>query len=328
MLLIANFSTIICAPKDMRNIIIHKMTYEVTHVNIVVNEPNLAPNPSFEEGDTMPSGWTNYPGTDLIYHWDNNCAYSGEKSVGVLNLTNTTDPLNSGWITTDFISVDYEINEYIFSGWVKFIGIPHENQCAVLSIKEYDINYQFLSYRGIACEFTSEWQNISIDTIPSNETKYIKLQLGQVLFYPSTEPDPSIEVRFDDLFFGVWNTIPNTPTISGKTQGKAQTVFNYAIKTIDPNQDDVKYFIDWGDNTTTTTDYYKSGEEINVSHIWGLVGNYSVRVKALDEHYAWSDWVTLEVIIPRNKVIDNPLLRFFEVHPLLYKIFQLLFKGL
>ena len=31
---------------------------------------------------------------------------------------------------------------------------------------------------------------------------------------------------------------------------------------------------------------------------------------------------------PRNKAINNPIQRFFENHPLLFKMFQLLFKQL
>ncbi|MCU0851336.1 MAG: hypothetical protein MUC80_08745, partial [Candidatus Thermoplasmatota archaeon] len=49
--------------------------------------PNLAPNPSFEDGETMPTGWTYTPNSTGMYTWDSAYALSGEKSVGLLNLT-------------------------------------------------------------------------------------------------------------------------------------------------------------------------------------------------------------------------------------------------
>ena len=89
------------------------------------------------------------------------------------------------------------------------------------------------------------------------------------------------------------NNPPNTPTITGETNGTIRTSYDYTIQTTDPDQDDVKYYIDWGDNTTTITGFYESGEEIIVSHTWDTKGTYNVKVKAIDEYYAESDWATL-----------------------------------
>ena len=51
-------------------------TNEIPFANVAGMGTNLAPNPSFEEGDTMPSGWTYEPDTNGIYHWDSNYAHS------------------------------------------------------------------------------------------------------------------------------------------------------------------------------------------------------------------------------------------------------------
>ena len=77
-------------------------TGENPHENVARMEPNLAPNPSFEEGDTIPTGWTYSSDTNGIYTWDSAYAYSGEKSIGVLNLTGDIYPPYMMWITTDF----------------------------------------------------------------------------------------------------------------------------------------------------------------------------------------------------------------------------------
>jgi hypothetical protein len=107
------------------------------------------------------------------------------------------------------------------------------------------------------------------------------------------------------------NQPPNTPTMTGETHGRVRTLYDYTIKTADLDQDDVRYEIDWGDNTTQTTDLNESGEEIIISHIWGIEGNYSIRVKAIDEYGAESDWATLTVTMPYS--FNRPILQFLEL---------------
>jgi len=107
------------------------------------------------------------------------------------------------------------------------------------------------------------------------------------------------------------NQNPNTPTINGETNGKIRTSYNYTIQTTDPYKDDVKYHIDWGDNTNTTTVFYESGKEIIVPHTWNKKGTYSVKVKAIDDYYAESDWGTLTVTMPTS--YNQPLLKFLEL---------------
>ncbi len=104
---------------------------------------------------------------------------------------------------------------------------------------------------------------------------------------------------------------PNIPTIAGETNGDIQTSYDYTIQTTDPDQDDVKYQIDWGDNTTTISGLNESGEEIIVAHTWSIKGTYSIKVKAIDENYAESDWATLTVTMPCS--YNKPIPQFLEL---------------
>ncbi|RLF41318.1 MAG: hypothetical protein DRN12_03515, partial [Thermoplasmata archaeon] len=97
------------------------------------------------------------------------------------------------------------------------------------------------------------------------------------------------------------NDPPEKPTITGPTQGKPGEELEYNIKTTDPDGDDVYYYIDWGDNTTSDwIGPYKSGEKVTVSHTWDAEGYYIIKVKAKDPDGEESDWQWLKVSMPYN----------------------------
>ena len=71
---------------------------------------------------------------------------------------------------------------------------------------------------------------------------YIKISVGQDYFYPTIKPDPTVEVRFDDVYFGLFNNSPpDAPSIKGPTCGVVNMSYNYSITTTDPDGDDVYY---------------------------------------------------------------------------------------
>jgi hypothetical protein len=111
--------------------------------------------------------------------------------------------------------------------------------------------------------------------------------------------------------FTVINTPPNTPTITGTTNGKNKVIYDYVIKTTDPEENKVKYYIDWADGTHNMTDFYQSGEEISISHKWDTKGNYGVKVQAIDEYWATSNWATLTVTMPYS--YDKSVPWFFDL---------------
>ncbi len=124
----------------------------------------------------------------------------------------------------------------------------------------------------------------------------------------------------------VVNDPPTIPGIDGPASGKAGTEYDYTFVSTDPDGDQIKYIIDWGDNTTDTTELYDSGVVVTVSHTWSEKGDYIIKAKAVDEHDGESDWGTLEVTMPRNKILTNPFLQllewFMNRFPLLEQIFQ------
>ncbi|MBN1860526.1 MAG: hypothetical protein JW840_03600 [Candidatus Thermoplasmatota archaeon] len=294
--------------------------YEFPHGNVL--GPNLAPNPSFEDGDAMPVGWMYDTNTTGIYHWDPTYAHSGVKSIGILNLSNNSNSSYLSWSTIDFISVDCKNYSYLFSTWFKFIEVPPECHFVMVRINEYDANHQIIGTTGIGLGGIThtDWMDFGTLTHYDN-TSYVKPEVG-LLYSLSGEPNPLNEIRFDDVNFSIWTTAPNKPTITGETHGKVRTSYNYTITTTDPDQNNVQYFIQWGDNTTTMTDFFESGEEIIINHTWNVKGTYNIKVRAKDDHAKNSDWATLEVTMPLSYEPQFPFLtwlleRFPNAFPLL-----------
>ena len=115
---------------------------------------------------------------------------------------------------------------------------------------------------------------------------------------------------------------PSIPSINGPTSGKVRVKYTFFISAIDPDDNDVYYLIDWGDNTSNYwIGPFESGEEISVSHKWLKQGNFEIRIKARNTIGAVSDWGTLTITIPRDKATYNILFwRLVERFPILQKI--------
>jgi len=123
----------------------------------------------------------------------------------------------------------------------------------------------------------------------------------------------------------ITNDPPNKPTINGPTRGDAGKYYNYTFVSEDPDETEVRYYIDWGDGQITEwAGWYVSGEVATFGHIWSKRGWFTIRAKAVDGYNEESDWATLRVRMPRNKglFISHPLLnwlleRFPNAFPIL-----------
>ena len=121
----------------------------------------------------------------------------------------------------------------------------------------------------------------------------------------------------------IGNLGPNTPEISGPTSGKVRTALEYTFTATDPNEDNLYYFIRWGDGSTE--DWfgpYTSGQEVKMSHSWKKEGNWIIEAKVKDISGLESDWARLEISIPRtrqsfNQLLTNILQRFPIINTLI-----------
>ena len=102
------------------------------------------------------------------------------------------------------------------------------------------------------------------------------------------------------------NTPPNVPEITGPNSGKPGNEYLYNIQTTDAQGQNIYYFVDWGDNTTTDwLGPYVSGTLIHVTHSWTTRGDYTIRVKAKDTMLSESDWGTLQITMPMDDSLEG-----------------------
>ena len=105
--------------------------------------------------------------------------------------------------------------------------------------------------------------------------------------------------------FGSGNVPPDKPSISGPSNGKIGETYSYTFTAIDRNNDNLFYYIKWGDGTRTGwIGPYHSGETITLNHTWNRRGSFVIQAKAKDIYGLESDWSALEVSMPKN---NNPI---------------------
>ena len=107
---------------------------------------------------------------------------------------------------------------------------------------------------------------------------------------------------------GATSGAPSSPQINGKTSGKANSEYDYSFISFDPTDDNVFYYIEWGDGEIEEwIGPYNSGEQITINHSWRKDGSYIIRTKAKDVDDKESGWSILEVSMPKRKIVDNLL---------------------
>jgi hypothetical protein len=120
------------------------------------------------------------------------------------------------------------------------------------------------------------------------------------------------------------NVPPSVPVITGPVNGTPGHEYLYNLVSDDPEGQNIFYFVDWGDNTTTGwLGPYVPGSTIHVTHSWAVKGTYPVKVKAKDTMGGESDWGTINVIMPTeykfsfNAFLEHLLGMFPHMFPIL-----------
>lgn len=97
---------------------------------------------------------------------------------------------------------------------------------------------------------------------------------------------------------------------SGPTEGEVGEEYTFTVSATDPNDDQIFYMLDWGDEISDWKGPYDSGETIEETHTWMEQGTYRIRVKSKDIYNAessWSSGVDITITTPLPELnIDAP----------------------
>jgi glutaredoxin len=111
------------------------------------------------------------------------------------------------------------------------------------------------------------------------------------------------------------NVAPTIPDITGKTNIKVNTEYEYTFVSTDDNDDDIYIYVTWGDGTTSDwIGPYSSGESVVLTHTWENKGDFTIQAKAKDPFDAESGWGNLEISVPTSQS-SQPIVFTFGLFP-------------
>lgn len=120
---------------------------------------------------------------------------------------------------------------------------------------------------------------------------------------------------------------PDIPSINGPTRGNPGKEYDFIFKSVDPDGDDLYYYIEWGDGQIEEwIGPHASNVDVIVSHKWSEKDTYTIRAKVKDDCDMESDWGELTVAMPRSKTVNTPFLKFLENYPDLFPILRILLQ--
>lgn len=122
---------------------------------------------------------------------------------------------------------------------------------------------------------------------------------------------PEKTISFSLIGIDAPNNPPQAPVISGPTTGIAGTSYTFSFVSADPDNDEVKYGVDWTGGTTVTQWVPGSGfvaDEIsqNGSKSWSTPGTYTFKVKAEDIKGGVSEWTSYTITINEAPLPEDP----------------------
>jgi Peptidase family M28/PKD domain len=171
------------------------------------------------------------------------------------------------------------------------------------------------------------------DGLSTGSDHYYFWQNGyDAIFYHNYEPDPYYHsaqdtIEHNNLSYAVKNTRlilatlaglaeiqsspPERPILTGPSIGIINGIYTYDATSTDPENEDIFYYFDWGDGTTTGwLGPYPSGQHITAEKSWTAAGTYLIQVQARDINQITSEWsVPLMMTILPNHPPQAPTIQ-------------------
>ena len=217
--------------------------------------------------------------------------------------------------------------EIIYSGFCYSAGLSYvpgtDNMYISVGAAEF---YSGASY---SLDGGYSWTDFTeMEDIQMMECDFVENGIGWAGSFNDID-DPSIEGMFK--YIPPENQPPSAPKIDGPGRGSAGTSYEYTFTSTDPDDDQVSYYIKWGDGDESGwTALQASGEPgYTESHTWDKQDEYTITAKARDENGYEGPEAKYYVIMPRSRIISSsPFLKFIQQFPNLVPIMRLLLQQL
>ncbi len=266
----------------------------------------------WKDDATIPNGGYWIVKNSLSEEWGYNGFFNIE--YGSLNIDNS-----------QIIWVDY--NPANYSNWVPVAQINGSTQGHVNQEMIFNGSNSF-DHEGRIVKYSWNFGDGTTETGVTVTHTYTQPDIYPVILWV-TDNVTNVGYQKKWIYIDKENHPPQTPTLTGRQQGKNGTAYSYTFSTNDPDGDDVEYYLNWGDDywfggAAGWLGPFVSGEEITLEKTFMEKGNYTIRVKAQDEYGAESEWATLSVSMPKSKAINTPLFlqKLFQRFPFFEKILK------
>ncbi len=105
------------------------------------------------------------------------------------------------------------------------------------------------------------------------------------------------------------NTPPSNPTIDGPITGHLSVTYPITVRSLDRNNNTIRYTFDWGDGTKESSGFLPNGVACVKNHSWRNAGKYVLRVTASDNQTNASSekiiWIDALEVGDLGYLIDN-----------------------
>ena len=168
---------------------------------------------------------------------------------------------------------------------------------------------------------------------PGNPIQVCHTWLHAGIYYitAKAKDEGGIEGSWSDPFeiTIVENQAPLKPEINGPKSGTANQLYEWTFQSIDPDGDDMEFYICWG-GTCVGRWYgpYESGEVVTKGYTYLEEGTYQIRCIPRDIYGVIGPEANFEVTMPKNKAMNRPFLQILENHIFLFPILRIILQSL
>ena len=229
-------------------------------------------------------------------------------------------------------------HDSIYTHYVVKIG-NQPPETPTINGPKYGDKQQQLTYTFVASDeeneniqYVIDWDDGNIDEsnwVQSNTPVQLSHSWATKDDYYITAKAKDIHGKPSDLsvyHIRIGDEPPNMPKIYGEVQVYPDIFYEFGVISIDPENDNLSYDINWGDGyIETDIGPFPSGEIFPRSHKWNETGTFLVKARAKDEFGCYGVWSEYKISVPKNKVFNFNLLELlFERFPLAFLIFKYL----